>query len=517
MLAPLRTRRARCLIGGAGWLLGWAAAVALDGIADLGNQALPLVLAAAFASVWWPAWLATLSCLASVLTFNWLFVLPRGSFHVSLERDVLLLATMLAVSLGITFLMARQRQLARTSALQTQRVQALHDLSEALRTTTDLAAIHRTVSQALSQALWQACQQARVADHTVRAAWRSQTHGAPAWQTFGNPSEDERTGLALCGEQAVAMGPGTRVYENQPGWYLPARGTRGAQGAVLLIAAPQTLEDDDLRRHLQALCDLGGQAAERLHTDAAAREARQAAASHAFRNTMLAAVSHDYRTPLASILGAATSLSQQGDRLTPQQRQRLADTIADEATQLSRLTDNALQLARLDGGPASLQPDWESLEEIVGSVLRRVRTRAPERRLQARIDAGLPLLRCDAVLVAQLLENLIDNALRYAPADQVIEVKGWLQGAQVHLAVRDRGPGIPTEEHQRVSEAFERGEAGRRSGTRGAGLGLALCHAIARAHGATFTLRNRRAGGCHAEVGFPVAQPPAVDTEEAPS
>lgn len=510
MLSATRPRTARCLIGGAGWLLGWAAAISLDGIADLGNQALPLVLAAAFASVWWPAWLASLSCVASVLTFNWLFVLPRGSFHVSLERDVLLLATMLAVSLGITVLTARQRQLARTSALQTQRVQALHDLSEALRTTSDLAAIHRTLSQALSQA----CQQARVADHAVRAAWRSQTQGAPAWQAFGNPSEDERTGLTLCGEQAVAMGPGTRVYENQPGWYLPARGTRGAQGAVLLLAEPHALGDGDLRRHVQALCDLAGQATERLHTDAAAREARQAAASHAFRNTMLAAVSHDYRTPLASILGAATSLSQQGERLTPPQRQRLAETIADEAAQLSRLTDNALQLARLDGGPASLQADWESLEEIVGAVLRRVRTRAPERPLQARIDAGLPLLRCDAVLVAQLLENLIDNALRYAPADQVIEVKGWQQGALVHLAVRDRGPGIPAEEQQRVSEAFERGEAGRRSGTRGAGLGLALCRAIARAHGATFTLRNRRSGGCHAEVGFPTAEPPAIQTEE---
>jgi two-component system sensor histidine kinase KdpD len=510
MFAASRTRPARCLIGAAGWLLGWVAAWSLEGIADLGNQALPLVLAAAFTSLWWPAWLAALACVASVLSFNWLFVLPLGSFEVSLARDALLLATMLAVSLGITFLMARQRRLAHTSELQARRVEALHGLSEALRTASDVPAAHRTLDTALRQA----CEQAGARGATTRALWLDAAAPQATAQVFGSPGTDEVSGLTLCRQQSTPMGPGTRVYENQPGWYLPARGRLGAQGAVLIEAHPEALRDTELRRHVQALCDLAGQAVERLNADAAARVARQAAEAHALRNTLLAAVSHDYRTPLASILGAATSLSQQGDRLTPAQRQRLADTIADEAAQLGRLTDNALQLARLDSGPAALQTDWESLEEIVGAVLRRVRSRAPGRRLQARIEAGLPLLRCDAVLVAQLLENLLDNALRYAPGEPAIEVKGWQQAEHVRLAVRDRGPGIPDAERERVSEAFERGEAGRRSGTRGAGLGLALCRAIAQSHGAAFTLRNRRGGGCHVEVGFPLAAPPAIQIEE---
>jgi two-component system sensor histidine kinase KdpD len=511
MFPVSRAQPARCLIGGAGWLLGWLAAWSLSGVAELGNQALPLVLAAAFASLWWPAWLATLACVASVLSFNWLFVRPLGSFDVSLERDVLLLATMLAVSLGITFLMARQRRLAHDSELQARRVQALHGLSEALRTASDLPAAHRQLDTALRQA----CEQAGAPGASTRALWLDPAGPEAPPQVFGTPSDDEVSGLSLCRRQGSAMGPGTRVYENQPGWYLPARGQRGAQGAVLILAPAQALLDTDLRSHAQALCDLAGQAIERLNAEAAARAARQAAEGHAMRNTMLAAVSHDYRTPLACILGAATSLSQQGERMTSAQRQRLAETIADEAAQLSQLTDNALQLARLDGGPAALQADWESLEEIVGAVLRRVRVRAPDRRLQARIEAGLPLLRCDAVLVAQLLENLFENALRYAATDQAIEVKGWRQGEALCLAVRDRGPGIPEAERHRVSEAFERGEAGRRSGTRGAGLGLALCHAIARAHGASFSLRNRRGGGCHAEVSFPVLPPPAIQAEES--
>lgn len=511
MPSPTSRPLARWLAGGAGWLLGWLAAWSLDGIADLGNQALPLVLAAAFASLWWPAWLAALACVVSVLAFNWLFVLPLGSFHVSLARDALLLSTMLTVSLGITFLMARQRRLAHTSELQARRVQALHGLSEALRTATDLPSAHHT----LDTALVQACEQAGAHGASTRAVWLDAASAQAPPQVFGAPSADEASGLALCCRQGTPMGPGTRVYENQPGWYLPARGRLGAQGAVLVLAPAQALLDAELRRHAQALCDLAGQAVERLNADAAASAARRAADAHAFRNTMLASVSHDYRTPLACILGAATSLSQQGERLSPEQRQRLADTIADEATQLSRLTDNALQLARLDSGPAALQRDWESLEEIVGAVLRRVRARDPGRRVQARIDPGLPLLHCDAVLLVQLLENLIDNALKYAPPERAIEVTGRLHEQSLCLAVRDRGAGIPAPERQRLSQAFERGEAGRRSGPRGAGLGLALCQAIAHAHRATFTLRERRQGGCHAEVCFPVVTMPRIDDEEA--
>ena len=117
----------------------------------------------------------------------------------------------------------------------------------------------------------------------------------------------------------------------------------------------------------------------------------------------------------------------------------------------------------------------------------------------------------------QLLENLIDNALKYTPAGLAIDVTVRSQGERLCLAVRDRGPGIPPGERQRLLEAFERGESGRRAASRGAGLGLALCQAVAHAHGATLSLRERRQGGCHAEVSFPLETPPAItDAEEQP-
>ena len=140
------------------------------------------------------------------------------------------------------------------------------------------------------------------------------------------------------------------------------------------------------------------------------------------RNALLAAISHDYRTPLATILGAASSLHDQADRLDAAQRQRLAARIVQEAEHLSRLTDNTLQLARLDAPGVTLRMDWESAEEIVGTVLRRARLRAPARPLRARLEPGLPLLRCDAMLLTQMLDNLVDNALKHTPPDTPVEI-----------------------------------------------------------------------------------------------
>ena len=241
------------------------------------------------------------------------------------------------------------------------------------------------------------------------------------------------------------------------------------------------------------------------------RTAREQAHAHALRNTLLAAISHDYRTPLATILGAASSLHDQADRLSAGQRQRLAATIIDEAGQLGRITDNTLQLARLDTPGLALHLDWESVEELVGTVLRRARQRQPDRAVKARLQAGLPLLRVDAVLLVQLLDNLVDNALKYGGESAPVEIAATLESSQIRLAVRDRGPGIAPAWRERVFDAFQRGDPGDNRAQpadaparRGAGVGLAVCRTIARAHGGELTLRMRQRGGCSFECTLPV-------------
>ncbi|HSW05001.1 sensor histidine kinase, partial [Aquabacterium sp.] len=315
--------------------------------------------------------------------------------------------------------------------------------------------------------------------------------------------------------QRQAMGPGTGRHDALAAWYLPLRGRDSCHGAALLRLPQHGQGDPAQRRHAQALCDQMGQALQRVRTSAAEARAREQAQLQAVRNALLAAISHDFRTPLATILGAASSLQEQGDRLAPEQRQHLASRIVDETRQLSRLADNTLQLARLDAPGLQLQRDWESAEEIVGDVLRRARRRDPQRRVRARLEPALPLLRCDALLMAQLLDNLVDNALKYSPADAPVEIlvrqQQDLAQDRLLIAVRDRGPGVPPAWRERIFDVFQRGERADPplDCTRpGAGVGLAVCRAIARAHGGELRLRARGHGGCSFEFTLPVEVQP---------
>jgi two-component system sensor histidine kinase KdpD len=499
------------------WAATAGATAALDGRVDLGSQGMPLVLAAAATGLWLPAWAAATACLVATMGFNWFFVPPRGSLQIGMPQHLLLLVAMLGVSAGTAVLVSRQRRLAEREARQAARLHELLDLGARLRTADEPAELQRALSDALA-ALSAGPVSLLVAVHHER-------RGEGALVHVGELSEDERVGLRLCMTQAVPFGPGTGRYEHQGCWYLPLRGRSSTVGAALLRPGADAVPDDAARTHAQALCDQVGLAVERGLALQAAREVAQRAQDERLRNTVLAAVSHDYRTPLATILGAASALRDQADRVPAAQRSRLASIIVDEVTQLSRLTDNALQLARLDAPGVQLRLDWESAEELVGSVLARVRQRDPQRRVRARIEPDLPLLRCDAVLIVQLLENLVDNALKHTPADAPVEVLIRRIGAQLLIAVRDRGPGVPPEWRERIFEVFQRvqapadadapqraPDAGR---PRGAGVGLAVCRAIAQAHGGALTVRARGHGGASFEFRLPLADAPAAPAEPA--
>lgn len=470
--------------------------LALDERIGLANTALVLVLIAAVAAVWSAPWLSLLSSAAAVLGFNFVFVPPRGSFMVGLQQHMLLLVTILSVSWIVALLVARLREHAALATGLAVRADRLRQLGDELRGADDPAAQVAALQRVLAGI--------GDADTAVLLA------GSESGVRFGSMSSDEAAGLRLCLQQGHAMGPGTGRYEEQPAWYLPLRGRHGTRGAVLVRLFAGDAATAGLFEHTQALCDQLGAALERSAALQAAAAAREEAGAHALRNTLLTAVSHDHRTPLAAILGAASSLHDQDDRLSPAQRRRLAATIVDEATQLSRLTDNTLQLARLGAVGTALQRDWESVEEIVGTVLRRVRQRDPARRVTARVEPGLPLVRCDAVLMVQLLDNLVDNALEHGGSDLPVEVVARRAGGDLIIAVRDRGRGVAPQSRERIFEAFQRGgddtgtaQGGRRARP-GAGVGLALCRAIAQAHGGSLRLRPRARGGSSFEVSLPV-------------
>lgn len=515
----------RSWVAGAAWALAWGLMLWLDGRVDLASQALVLVLAAAVAAMGWPLWLSLLACLAAVLAFNFVFVPPRGSFSVDLHQHALLLATMLAVSVVVAVLMAQQRRLTLRAQRLVRQSEQLRRIGETLREVDE----PRERAASLQQALAEGCGHPVVLllphEAGVARVNAAPPDSSPGGDVLGQPSADELAGLWLCSRQGQAMGPGTGRHEDQPAWYLPLRGRSGAYGAALLPlsawpsqppgalrglsgAVPGLAAERDLSpelAHAQALCDQAGAALERAAALRAASSSREAAQAQALRNTLLAAISHDHRTPLATILGAAGSLHDQGDRLAPAQRRRLAATIVDEAAQLARLTDNTLQLARLGAGALAIRRDWESAEEIVGTVLRRTRQRDPGRRLRTRVQPDLPLLHVDALLMVQLLDNLVDNALKHGGDAGPVDVVARRSGDEIVIAVRDRGPGVPLAQREHIFEAFQRGPS---AAPRGAGVGLAVCRAIARAHGGELRLRTRSHGGSSFELVLPVQDQP---------
>ncbi len=497
-VSPTRRGLGRALLA---WAAGWVGMLLLDGQLDLANQAMLLVLASALASISLPAWISMLASTLAVLAFNWTFVPPRYTFSVDLHQNALLLMALLLVNWIIAGLVIRQRRLAEISQRWAEREARLRQWGDTLRDANDPAAHATALHHALALATG-----APVVVSVMRGL--SGQPEVASTLNVGEPNDEQRAGLAMCIRDGHPMGAGSGRYEEVPDAYLPLRGLGITLGAALVCGFSEGAHSSELRPHLQALCDQMGGALHRSLIAQQESQAREQAQLQSTRNAFLAAISHDYRTPLASIMSAASALQEQGERMGVEQRLRLASGIVEESERLARLTDNTLQLARLDAPNVTLRCEWESAEEIVGATLRRLRKRPQGGRIRAEVEPGLPLLWCDAILVSQLLDNLLDNALKYSPADTPVALCAAQEGDDVCLSVSDCGPGIGPQWRERVFEVYQRGEElsvppDRDAERRGAGVGLAVCRAIARAHRGELKLVSPAAGGCRFDFHLP--------------
>lgn len=506
------------------WGVTWGSLFWLDDRVALANLAMLLVLAAALASLWQPVLVSFVSSLAAVLAFNWFFVPPRGSFTVDGHQHVLLLMAMFGVSCITGTLMARLRGQAALANRQACEAEQLRSFSDRLRDGVEPQALAPLLQEELQTLL------ALPVRLMLLKGRLPPSDSADDVLLLGAVADaDQTAGMWQCLRHGHAFGPGTGRYGELSAWYLPLRGRSASHGAAL-IQLPRAEGADPLQRaQAQSFCDQMGLALERLAIEQTVGRARAEAADQTTRNALLAAISHDYRTPLACIMSAASALREQDLRLSPVQRGRLTAVILDETEALNRMTANSLQLARLDAPGVALRLDWESAEEIVGAVLRRIRQRSVHvdvsagNRVRVRLEPDLPLLRCDALLLTQLLENLVDNALKYgSPAGVEVLVRtatetGTEQSVRfVVLAVRDRGPGVAPAWRERIFEVFQRGaevqgERPDADARRGAGVGLAACRAIARAHGGDMRVRARSHGGASFECWLPTVMGPQLE------
>jgi two-component system sensor histidine kinase KdpD len=219
------------------------------------------------------------------------------------------------------------------------------------------------------------------------------------------------------------------------------------------------------------------------------------------RNAILSSVSHDLRTPLATITGAASSLVEGQGSLTVVDRQDLARSIYREADRLDRLLKNLLDMMRLEAGAVQLNKRWHSLDEIIGAALARMEGRLREHTVNTSFPVDLPTVLVDGVFLEQVIINLVENAVKYAPSETPIDLSASSNGREVVVEVADRGPGIAVGEESRIFDKFHRGKSAREGGV---GLGLTICRGIVEAHGGRIWAENRTGGGALIRFSIPL-------------
>ncbi|HVZ31832.1 MAG TPA: ATP-binding protein, partial [Polyangiaceae bacterium] len=308
-------------------------------------------------------------------------------------------------------------------------------------------------------------------------------------------------------------GLGTTTLPSSELLYVPLRGSGGIVGVLgLAPMQKERFESVDQRRHLDAFASQMAVAMERALLSEQTEKARREVEVEQLRNSLLSSVSHDLRTPLAIITGAASTLLDGKTGTDEATRQDLTKTILEEAERLNRLIRNLLDMTRLESGVITVNKEWMPLEEVVGAALNRLDARLAGRDVRVELPPGLTLVPFDAVLIEQVLINLLENATKYGQG--AIEIRAWPARQEVVVEVADHGSGIPAGEEQRVFEKFHRlTRAGGASG--GVGLGLSICRAIVTAHGGRIWVENRETGGAAFRFALPlVGEPPQLQLSE---
>lgn len=495
------------------WMGGFLCMEWMQSSLQLGLAAVTvtLILTSALASLFVTPVMAVVFSVLATLAFNILFAPPVGSFQLKLNaHHELILLVALVVSLVVGVLTSRLRMVGVALQQRMGQIKTLNDVSNTLNRSEDPSQVAQYIRSALSSMVGGQVHLAIVPDELADTQDPFDEATLPRWDGIPDTEQD-------------AVNHSIRIQEPVPvgvaGMSLPLRGQQRTLGAALLTwrsTFERSRADLDAA---QTLCNLFGMALERAQRTRKAATASKATFRREHSNLVLSAVSHEYRTPLSTILSHASQMRMLGPQLAPDQQQRMLDTMIEEVEHLKRVTTNMLQLARLDAQAFSLQLEWESVEDLLGSVLHRFRSRYPNWRPVAELAPGLPLIRCDAVLLAQVFDNLLDNARHYA-GPQAASITAWADATTVHIAVMDRGPGIDLSLQSRLFQVFERGRAlktltqeptdGQRQ-RMGTGVGLALCRAILEAHGGDIVWTAREGGGSVFECRLPLPMETAMD------
>ena len=469
---------------------------------DLANIVMLFLLAVVGVALKWGRGPSVLAAFASVGAFDFFFVAPQLSFAVTDVQYLLTFVVMLVVGLVIGQMTAGLRYQARIASYREERARGLYefarDMSSRLLTDDVVEVATKSIAGTF---------RAKVAVLVADADDR-----LPATVARDDGPVVDIGAAQWAYDKAQPAGAGTDTLAANPSLYLPLRAPMRTRG--VLVIEPQNrrwLLVPEQRRHLDTFAALTAIALERVHYVEVAQQALLHMESERLRNSLLATLSHDLRTPLAALVGLGESLTLTKPALTPEQLD-IASAIASEARRMGSLVSNLLDMARIESGEVKLRKQWHSIEEVIGSAIVAAKAALGRRRVDVHVAADLPLVEYDATLIERVLYNLIENAAKYTPASASITVSADTDARELVVRVADSGPGIPKGQEEAIFEKFARGV--KESTTPGVGLGLAISRAIVEAHSGRISATNDLAGsGAVFTFTLPLGAPPEVPEE----
>ena len=447
---------------------------------------------------------AALAAFLGVALFDFFFVPPLLSFSVSDAQYLITFAIMLVVALVIGQLTASLRTQARAAREREHRVRGLYQMSR------DLSAVLLPERVAEIGARFLSAEFAAQSALLVADA---------ADRLHAQPGADAEVDLAVaqwCFDKGEAAGHGTNTLPASASLMLPLKAPMRLRGVLAVQPTQATRLTPEQRQLLETCASLLAISLERIHYNQVAQQTTVQMESERLRNSLLAAISHDLRTPLAAMVGLADTLARTQPPLAEPQAD-IARAIRASSLRMNVLVNNLLDMARLESSTVQLRREWQPLEEVIGSALTACEQTMEDRPVHVRLADDLPLLQLDAALFERVFANLLENAAKYTPPGTLLHIAATAVGETVRITVDDDGPGLPPGREETVFEKFERGS--KEAATPGVGLGLAICRAIVQAHGGTIHGENRieagRVAGARFVITLPRGEPPQDDGSQA--
>ncbi len=495
------------------YLLATAACAATTGVThllvpyfDLANIVMVFLLAVVGVAVWLGRGPAVLAAFVNVAAFDFFFVAPQLSFAVADVQYLLTFAVMLVVGLVTGQLTAGLRFQAQVARHREARSRALF---EAARDLSNMLTNEQAVE--VAQAVIGREFRARVAIWVLDAQDRLKALTTPSTAAAGLDAGTAQWTL----DHVQPAGLGTDTLAGSAWLYLPLKATMRCRGVLAVQPdEPRFLLVPEQRQQLETFAALTAMALERVHYIDVAQGATVQMESERLRNSLLAALSHDLRTPLAALAGLAEMLAASRPALSDAQHQA-AGAIRDKALRMNDMVSKLLDMARIQSGEIRLRVEWQSMEEIIGGAVKATQGALGPRRLSVFIDPGVPLVECDAVLIERVLANLLENAGKYTPAHSPVDIGVRAVDQELRVSVRDQGPGVAPGREEAIFEKFTRGDP--ESATPGVGLGLAICRGIVEAHRGRIWVEANRPLGATFIFSLPLGTPPSVDLAEEPA